>query len=351
MERYIGLDVHMQSTTVAVVGASGKRIRRLVVETTGQGVLEAIKGVAGQRRVCLEEGTQSEWLAELLEPHVEELVVFVPEKSRGPKSDEADAWAMAEKLRVGALRKCVFKPAGAMLGLRAAVRRHGMVLGDVVRVKNRLRGLYRSRGLYQGGGAMFRPSKRQAWERKLPDPLGKTAALLGTELDALEQLRGEAESSLVEEAGRHAAVRRLMTAPAIGVVRAAQIVATVVTPYRFRTKRQFWSYCGLGIVTRSSADWVRSPGGKFVRMRTFQARGLNGNRNGLLKLVFKCAAHQICRQMTSDPLHQHFVRLVDAGTKRNLATLTIARRLAATVLAMWKHQEDYDPARHTPSAR
>ncbi len=26
-----------------------------------------------------------------------------------------------------------------------------------------------------------------------------------------------------------------------------------MTPHRFRTKRQFWSYCGLGIVTRSSS--------------------------------------------------------------------------------------------------
>jgi transposase len=40
----------------------------------------------------------------------------------------------------------------------------------------------------------------------------------------------------------------------IGPVRAATIVAVVVTPERFRTKQQFWSYCGLGIVTRSSAD-------------------------------------------------------------------------------------------------
>ncbi|MFC1611322.1 hypothetical protein ACFL6C_10200 [Myxococcota bacterium] len=30
-------------------------------------------------------------------------------------------------------------------------------------------------------------------------------------------------------------------------------------------------------------------------------------------------------------------------TKPHLARLTIARRIAATVLAMWKNQEAYDP--------
>jgi len=38
------------------------------------------------------------------------------------------------------------------------------------------------------------------------------------------------------------------------MVRVAQLIAAVVTPHCFRSKRQFWSYCGLAVVTRSSAD-------------------------------------------------------------------------------------------------
>jgi hypothetical protein len=37
----------------------------------------------------------------------------------------------------------------------------------------------------------------------------------------------------------------------MGPIRVAQLVSIVVTPHRFRTKRQFWSYCGLSIVMRS----------------------------------------------------------------------------------------------------
>jgi hypothetical protein len=39
--------------------------------------------------------------------------------------------------------------------------------------------------------------------------------------------------------------------------------------------------------------------------------------------------------------------MLEAGIKPNLAKLTLARKIAATVLSMWKHQEVYDPQRHT----
>jgi len=140
-------------------------------------------------------------------------------------------------------------------------------------------------------------------------------------------------------------VKILSTAPAIGPIRAAQIVAIVVTPQRFLTSRQFWAYSGLAIVMRSSSDWVRGPQGDWLRARVRQTRGLNRNRQPALKSVFKGAALQVATQMTGHPLHTDYQRLLDAGTKPNLARLTIARRIAAAVLAMWKHEEVYDPTK------
>jgi len=58
MERYIGLDVHAQSCTLAVVSAAGKRLGLQVVETNGTAVKQAISVIAGNRHICLEEGTQ-----------------------------------------------------------------------------------------------------------------------------------------------------------------------------------------------------------------------------------------------------------------------------------------------------
>ena len=61
--------------------------------------------------------------------------------------------------------------------------------------------------------------------------------------------------------------------------------------------------------------------------------------------MFKGAALHVATQMTNHPLHADYQRLLDAGTKPNLARLTIARRIAAAVLAMWKHEEVYDTAK------
>lgn len=118
MRRYIGLDVHQTSTTFAVIGESGKRLATDVVETNGQALVERLKTIPGKRHLCLEEGTQSAWLYEILSPHAEEIVVMGVGESRGPKSDERDAYGLAEKLRTGAIERRVFKQSGEYKTLR-----------------------------------------------------------------------------------------------------------------------------------------------------------------------------------------------------------------------------------------
>lgn len=347
MERYIGLDVHTQSCTLAVVGPSGRRLHSEVVETNAKVLVDRIRAVGGRRHLCMEEGTQSAWLYEVLEPHVAEVVVVVPSTRPGHKSDAHDAWTLAEQLRRGAIDTRVFKRPGRFAELRQAVQGYGMVTQDVVRVKNRLRGVFRSRGLSGMGEELYKKESRGPWEDRLPPGQRMLARLLGQELDALRVLQRAVEERLHAAAGQHPVVKRLATAPGIGSIRAAQIAAIVVTPERFRTKRQFWSYCGLGIVMRSSADWVRDGTG-WARSQVARTRGLNRNRHPLLKSVFKNAALAVTR-MKEHPLHRDYQSLLAAGTKPNLATLTIARRIAAAVLAMWKKQEVYHSDKHRPT--
>lgn len=343
MEKYIGLDVHLQSCTMVVVGPSGRRLKTQVVETNGKALVEAIKNVSGRKHVCLEEGTQSAWLYEILKPHVEEVVVTVPPKRKGPKDDLRDALERAEELRTGVLKKVVYKAPRRFSGLREAVRTHGMITRDVVRVKNRLKAAYRSRGI-RTDRSIYGEETRGEIQKKLPVSLRRHVAMLGEQLDALEHQQQEAEDWLRDEAKAHDIVRKLSTVPGMGTIRTAQVVAIVVTPHRFRTVRQFWSYCGLGIVTRSSSDWVNI-GGKWIRAQTVQTRGLNRNRHPLLKAVFKGAATTVIRQHSGHPLQQDYQRMLQAGIKPNLAKLTLSRRIAAAVWSMWKHQEVYDPER------
>jgi hypothetical protein len=101
MDRYVGVDAHARSCTLAVMAASNKRVKSMVEEASRRALLEAVRSIGGRLHMCLEEGTQSAWLYELLAPQVTEIAVTIPGETRGAKDDERDAWARAEELRGG----------------------------------------------------------------------------------------------------------------------------------------------------------------------------------------------------------------------------------------------------------
>ncbi len=342
MDRYIGLDVHAASTTMAVVGPTGRRIRSQVVDTSAGVLVEALRGIGGDRHVCLEEGTQSSWLYEVLEPHAAEVVVVCGWSQRGSKSDEKDAYWLAEQLRIGAVERRVFKGVGAFRQLRELSRVHRMVVRDVVRVQNRIRSMYRSCGVRTTDSVYSRKS-REAWLGKLPEVLRVGAERLYEQYDAVEPIRRGAQKEMVRESHRHAISGVLESCPGLGPIRVAQLLPVVVSPWRFRTKRQFWSYCGLGIVMRSSSNWVPKPGGGWQWAQQPQTRGLSRRHNRLLKHVFKGAATGVLMQHRSDPLYEVYRRATEGGTKPNLAKLTLARKIAAIALSMWKSGKEYEP--------
>jgi len=343
MERYIGLDAHAASCTLAIISQTGKRLRDFPVETNGVALVEAIRAVPGHRHLILEEGTLSAWLYETLERHVDEIVVTCVTNNRGPKSDARDAYGLAEQLRIGAVEKSVYKAPKQFAVLRELARIHSMLVTDVVRVQLRLKSMYRSRAICTAGTAVYSPKSRGQYESQLPESLRRATSKLYAHYDLLLDLKKQAESELVAESKKHSITRILQTAPGLGAIRVARILPIVITPHRFRTKRQFWSYCGLGIVMRSSSDWVRNDDGQWLRTQVAKTRGLSRQHNHVLKATFKGAATTVIQQGKRVPIYAEYERLLEAGTKPNLAKLTLARKIAAIVLRMWKDEEVYRP--------
>lgn len=141
MDRYIGLDGHSQSCTLGVLTATGKEVSREVVETNGAALVQAVRSIPGSKHLCLEEGTQSAWLYELLRNEVDEIVVTMPARRVGSKNDARDALELAEALRTRAIERRVYKSCGPYSELRAAVRSYMILRGDVTRAKNRLKAI------------------------------------------------------------------------------------------------------------------------------------------------------------------------------------------------------------------
>jgi transposase len=122
MTKYIGMDVHKESISIAVMNAAGKLVMECVIETKGNMLLQFIDGLRGDVHVTFEEGTWAAWLYDLLKPHVSEVLVCNPRKNAllkdGSKSDRIDARKLAELLRGNHL-KPVYRTCGhALPGLR-----------------------------------------------------------------------------------------------------------------------------------------------------------------------------------------------------------------------------------------
>jgi transposase IS116/IS110/IS902 family protein len=120
-----------------------------------------------------------------------------------------------------------------------------------------------------------------------------------------------------------------------------KLVALLQTPHRFRTKRQLWAYSGFAVETHDSGEY-RYVRGKVQRNRErITVRGLNDNHNRDLKNLFKGAA--ISASTRPGPLHDFYVARVAKGMRPTMARLTLARKIAAITLTMWKKGASFDP--------
>src|SRR6266436_6024272 len=163
-EKYIGLDVHQATISVAVMDSQGKVVMESILETKASTILEFLAGLRGSLFVTFEEGTWAAWLYDLLKPHVTEVLVCnprkIPQLKQGNKSDKIDARKLAERLRLHDLKPVYHGETGVRM-LRELSRSYLTIVKDLSRVMNRLKAVYREDprpGLHQlrirlaGGG-------------------------------------------------------------------------------------------------------------------------------------------------------------------------------------------------------
>jgi hypothetical protein len=57
--KYVGMDVHQSTISVAVLDAEGKLVMQSILATHAAAILDFVHGVRGTLQVTFEEGTQS----------------------------------------------------------------------------------------------------------------------------------------------------------------------------------------------------------------------------------------------------------------------------------------------------
>src|SRR5512135_1201829 len=139
-EKYIGLDVHQATISVAVVDSQGKVVMESILETKASTLLEFLRGLRGSLFVTFEEGTWATWLYDLLKPHVTKLVVCDPRKNsrQGNKNDRIDARELADRLYMNKLSSVYHGGAGVRT-LKELARSYLTVSKDLTRVMSRVK--------------------------------------------------------------------------------------------------------------------------------------------------------------------------------------------------------------------
>jgi len=341
--KYIGMDVHTESISIAVRNSLGKIVMECVIETKASTILQFIDGLRGDLRVTFEEGTWAAWLYDLLKPHVTEVLVCNTRKNallNGSKSDRIDARKLSEMLYMNNI-KSVYHGQHGLRTLKELGRSYLTITKDLTRVMNRLKALYRSWAIPCAGKEVYAPRYRAEWLAKISEAgVRRRAEHYYQQLDALRALRPEVRRDLLVEAKKHKAWKLLRHIPGIGPIRAALLMAVMQTPHRFRTKRQLWTYSGLGLETHDSAQYHVAEGQLQRSKKPLMVRGLNKDHNHDLKDIFKGAATRV--SSSRGPLHDFYEDLLAKGRKPTMARLTLARKIAAITLIVWKKEVRFD---------
>ena len=342
--KYIGLDVHQATISAAVLDSSGRLVMESVLETKAATILQLIHGLRGSLHVTFEEGTCAAWLHDLLKPHVTKVLVCDPRKNAllkaGNKNDRIDARKLADLLRTGLLR-AVYHGENGVRTLKELARSYLAITQDLTRVMNRLKALYRSWAIPCAGERVYAPRHRSEWLAKISEAgVRHRAEFYYQQLDALRALHQQVRHDLLAESKRHEAMKWLREIPSIGPIRAALLIALIQTPHRFRTKRQLWAYSGLALKTYASGEYRVLQGQLKRSKKSLAIRGLNANHNHDLKNIFKGAATRA--SAVAGPFQDFYAALLAGGMKPSMARLTLARKIAAITLLVWKKGVRFD---------
>jgi hypothetical protein len=217
--QYLALDVHQATIVASLRDENGRVLMRATVPTEAKAILALVRSAGPRIHVAFEEGTQAQWLHDLLIDHAERVIVCnVRGRSETTnKNDRIDAEGLSELLRLGAL-KPVFHGAPEVLMLKELVRCYIALVQDSTRVMLRIKAIFRARAIPTPGVSVYRASQRKQWLAKLEGGARIRAASLLTQLDMLLELRPKAKAAMIASARRQRGWKVLRSIPFLGPV-------------------------------------------------------------------------------------------------------------------------------------
>jgi len=335
--RNIGLDLGRHTGEAASVDGHGRAVSLGSVEVSPAGLEALIGRLRPDDRVVLEASTNTWTIAELLAPHVGQVIVSNPLRTRAiaeakVKTDQIDAATLAELLAADYIPS-VWQPDPDTLARRRLVSLRAALVRGRTGERNRVAAIIGRRLLACPVSDAFGVAGR-AWLAGLELPADERLALdLHLRLhDAIAAEIEVAETAIARSVRDSAPIRHMLSVPGIGLTTAAALDALIGDVSRFSRPTKLVGY--LGLDPRVRASGARSYTGHISRAGQAHARAL------LIE-----AAHSAVR--TPGPLAGFYLR-IKRRRGAGVAIVAVARKLA--VLTWHLLTEDVDYAWSPPSA-
>lgn len=329
---YIGLDIHKKTISYCIKAIDGSLIGQGKIEADRKSLDEWAKGLPGSWVGAMEATIFTGWVYDFLKPHAVDLKVAHPEMLKAitaakKKNDRADAEKIADLLRVNLLPECHMLSED-IRELRRVLRYRNHIVRTAVNMQNKISGLLMEVGVsYSKRRIHGKKYFHEILERveEIPPSVKELLKLSRSSYEMFRTFQKRLVETLRTNNLIHDRVQRLMTIPGVGEITALTWVLEIGDSGRFTSIRKAVSYCGLCSAQRESA-------GKEQRGPISKKR--NKHLQTMLIEAAKLAPHW------NEQLAIVHERELKKGN-RNRATLAVARRLVAYMMAVDKKQADF----------
>jgi len=334
LKQYVGLDVSLKETSVAVIDENDKLVWRGSAASTPEAIADALKKHAGRAvRIGLEAGQLASWLYHGIKAKGFPVICIDARHAKAAlslkvnKTDANDALGLAQIMRVGWFREVSVKGHDCQ-ALRALLVARAQIVSQITTLKNCMRGILKTFGhvLPKKLRASYLASVREIVQGNAtlePIVMPMLRALAAT----MEQLKVY-DRSVQRIAREDETARHLMSAPGVGMIVALAYMTGVETPARFAHSSSVGAY--FGMTPRRYQSGEVDQAGRVSKCGDGMVRGL----------LFEAAKVLLSRSAKPSDL-QAWGRSLMRRIGKKKATMAVARKLAVILHRMWNTGEPF----------
>ncbi len=338
---YIGLDIHKITIAYCVKIQDGTIIDQGTIQATRQSLSQWLKALPQPRTFAMEATLFTGWIYDYLKPHALEVLVAHPQMLKAiteskKKNDKKDAQTIADLLRCNLLPQCHMIKKETR-DLRRVLRYRNMLVRECVRMNNKMAGILMETGTpYNKRKLRTKKYMNEVLDsvEHLPQSARELLLLSKAGYDWFSKAQKKLVSALRSNSEMSERVERLMTIPGVGEITALTWVLEIDDPHRFSSVKKAVSYCGLcSAQIESAGKQRRNP--------------ISKKRNKHLQTILIEAA-KIAPLWNPDLAEVH-AREAGKG-HRNQASIAVARKIVAFMLAVDKREEGFEVSRKKQAA-